>query len=89
MPFVEVQIRTAEMNEICEWGEAAHWIYKKDTMNPSMEKNLKKMQKARVNFKFGIKKEETKGFIDELKNNFFQERIFVYTPKGDKISFLT
>tara|TARA_Y100000994_G_scaffold103858_1_gene85619 strand:+ start:4563 stop:6770 length:2208 start_codon:yes stop_codon:yes gene_type:complete len=86
MPFVEVQIRTAEMNEICEWGEAAHWIYKKDTMNPSIEKNLKKMQKARVNFKFGVKKEETKGFIDELKNNFFQERIFVYTPKGDKIS---
>ncbi len=86
IPFVEVQIRTEKMDEVCEWGEAAHWIYKKNNLSPKIEKNLKKMEKIKAQFKLNSKESVPKTFINELQKNFFRERIFVYTPKGDKIS---
>ena len=86
IPFIELQIRTEKMNEVCEWGEAAHWIYKKTNLSPKIEKNLKKMEKIRLQFQLKSKEKTTKSFVNELQKNFFKERIFVYTPKGDKIS---
>jgi len=86
MPFIELQIRTEKMHEVCEWGEAAHWIYKKTNLSPKIEKNLKKMEKIRLQFRLKSKEKTTKSFVNELQKNFFKERIFVYTPKGDKIS---
>ena len=89
LPFVEIQIRTEEMNEVCQWGEAAHWIYKKNKLSPKIEKNIKKMEKIKFQFQLNSRKKTTKSFVNELQKNFFKERIFVYTPKGDKISLPT
>lgn len=81
--IVEIQIRTYEMHNEAENGIAAHFAYKE-------HKNLDLDQ-------FGWIKElrnlnETTGeranpekFLKEIKMDFFKDRVFVFTPKGDII----
>lgn len=88
--IVEIQIRTPQMDEEAEWGIAAHWIYNsiKDT------KGYKKRKKFHLPKKFYWIKQlrnwqekfyNSKDFLDALKVDFFKDRIFVLTPKGDII----
>jgi GTP pyrophosphokinase len=76
----EIQLRTDLMDEEAERGVAAHWFYteqgKRDTLErqTSFFKELHSWQ------------EETNNpdeFLESLKIDFFQDRIFVLTPKGD------
>ena len=77
----EVQIRTEEMDQEAEFGIAAHWSYK--------EKGSKKMSKqlAWVQELTKWKQEfaENQKYLENLKLDVFQDRIFVFTPKGDVI----
>ena len=80
--LVEAQIRTPEMHEAAEHGICAHWAYK-EKVNLAAKKNkftwiqqLKDWQKEISG---------TKEFLDGLKFDFFKNRIFVFTPKGDII----
>jgi len=88
--MVEIQIRTKEMDEEAEWGIAAHWVYgaiketkgykKKKTFIPP--KNfywIKQLQDWQKKF-YGSQQ-----FLESLKVDFFKDRIFVLTPKGDII----
>lgn len=74
----EFQIRTTEMNEEAQYGIAAHWYYKQ-----SSPKN----QPRWIQEIMDIQKEtkDNHDFINELKFDIFQDRIFVFTPKGDVI----
>jgi len=88
--IVEIQIRTPQMDEEAEWGIAAHWIYgflknskgykKRKKFSPPKNfywiNQLKDWQKKFYN---------SKEFLDSLKVDFFKDRIFVLTPKGDII----
>jgi len=88
--MVEIQIRTKEMDEEAEWGIAAHWVYgaiketkgykKKKTFIPPKNfywiKQLQEWQKRFYN---------SQQFLESLKVDFFKDRIFVLTPKGDII----
>ena len=79
----EFQIRTVEMNEESIYGIAAHWHYK-----GAVGRNKKDDQPKWIKEIMDIKKEyqETNDFIHEIKNsNIFQDRIFVFSPKGDVI----
>lgn len=77
----EVQIRTDLMHETAERGIAAHWFYeeqgKKDIQPPSSSwfKELRAWQEE-----MATNPEE---FLEGLKIDFFKDRIFVLTPKGD------
>ncbi len=78
---VEFQIRTKEMHEEAEYGVAAHWHYdEKGNRLPAKDmawaKQLAELQKE-------ILKNITD--LDEMKIDFFHNRIFVFTPKGDVI----
>ncbi len=79
--IVEFQIRTKEMNEEANFGIAAHWHYnEKGSHAPKKEiqwaKELAEIQKEVL----------TKlSDLEEIKVNFLQTRIFVFTPKGDVI----
>lgn len=88
--IVEIQIRTPEMDEEAEWGIAAYWIYgsqkddkkykKRKKFNPP--KNFYWVNQLREWQKKFYSSEE---FINSLKVDFFKDRIFVLTPKGDII----
>lgn len=78
---VEFQIRTLEMHEEAQFGVAAHWHYdEKGGRMPKREikwaQELAEIQKDILN-----KLQD----LEELKVDFLQTRIFVFTPKGDVI----
>jgi len=78
---VEFQIKTPEMDEEAEYGIAAHWYYdEKGSALP--DKNIKWMTEIN-NWRKEV--DENKKYLETLKIDFFQNRIFVFTPKGDVI----
>ncbi|MCA9352381.1 bifunctional (p)ppGpp synthetase/guanosine-3',5'-bis(diphosphate) 3'-pyrophosphohydrolase [Patescibacteria group bacterium] len=78
--IAEIQVRTPEMHEFAEYGFAAHHIYKQrgSTVNDKHSiawlRELKELQDT-----------QKKDFLKELKTDLFEDRIFVFTPKGDVI----
>jgi GTP pyrophosphokinase len=80
--ITEIQIKTPEMHREAESGICAHWAYKekvdlaKETNKFSWVKQLEDWQKEAS---------QPKEFIEGLKIDFFKNRIFVFTPKGDVI----
>lgn len=77
----EIQIRTDLMHEESERGVAAHWFYaeegKPETVSRLSANWIKELQSWQ---------EETQNpeeFLESLKIDFFRDRIFVFTPKGD------
>ena len=79
----EFQIRTLEMHEESLYGIAAHCYYKekkgqslKDSSQPKWIKEILKIQRETKN---------TNDFINSVKLNVFQDRIFVFSPKGDVV----
>ncbi len=88
---VEFQIRTQEMHDEAENGIAAHWAYAekkgssayaKRNASFAPEKDLGWIQQMREWQKDFDKPDE---FLEALKIDFFKNRIFVLTPKGDVI----
>jgi GTP diphosphokinase / guanosine-3',5'-bis(diphosphate) 3'-diphosphatase len=84
----EVQIRTKEMNEHAEYGVAAHWAYKNKSQNTTKEQflnpeNLKWITELVDIGKSTLSSEE---YLQHVKLDLFQDRIFVMTPKGDVIN---
>lgn len=80
--IVEFQIRDETMNELSEYGVAAHWRFKE-----SGTKKLNKDQTAWLKNLIEIQKKiaDHQNYLSEIKLNVFQNRIFVFTPKGDVI----
>ncbi len=83
--IVEFQIRTPEMHRESRLGIAAHWNYnesgktsKKITKNLDWLQQLLKLEQQTA--------ENTKEYLQSLKLDIFQHRIFVFTPKGDVIN---
>ena len=77
----EFQIRTEEMHEESLYGIAAHWHYKqinsdevKRQIPPTWVKDILNIQRQA---------EDTNDFITKLKVDVFQDRIFVFSPRGD------
>jgi len=82
---VEVQIRTWEMHEHAEYGVAAHWRYKEHDRQHD-EKFAKRLNYLRKLMEFGPAiHDDPKEFMDTMKTEVFQDRVYAYTPKGDII----
>ncbi|MFH1412688.1 MAG: RelA/SpoT family protein [bacterium] len=75
----EFQIRTQEMHEESIYGISAHLHYKHYDYDPRT-KPLKWMQEI---LDAQRENKDTQEFIKQIKFNIFQDRIFVFTPKGD------
>jgi len=88
--IVEIQIRTPQMDEEAEWGIAAHWIYG-SLKNTKGYKKRKKFYPPKNFYWINQLREwqkkfyNSKEFLNALKVDFFKDRIFVLTPKGDII----
>ncbi len=88
---LEIQIRTKKMHEEAEYGVAAHWHY------AEQKEKVKSDEKVSQGFRAGAEKLEwvkqlaewqkelgdSSEFLKTLKTDFFGERIFCFTPKGD------
>ncbi|GAB1581464.1 RelA/SpoT family protein [Phyllobacterium phragmitis] len=86
---VELQIRTREMDEIAEYGVAAHSIYKDrgSAENPhviSTETNAYAWLRQTIEaLAEGDNPEE---FLEHTKLELFQDQVFCFTPKGRLIA---
>ncbi|MEK9174808.1 MAG: RelA/SpoT family protein [Patescibacteria group bacterium] len=78
--ITEFQIRTPEMHQNADYGIAAHWSYK-ESKNPLAKKYSWLRQLAEWQQQ-NMTQEE---FWENAKIDFFGDRIFVFTPKGDVI----
>ena len=84
--WIETQIRTERMDEIAENGFAAYWKYRGQNTNAesgldlwmNVVRNL--VQQADENHVSAME------FIDSFKLDLFNDEIFVFTPKGDKLT---
>ncbi len=76
--WVEVQIRTRQMDEIAEKGVAAHWKYKageKGGEETDLFTAIREMLESPVNNQGVITNKE--------KRALYSDEIFIFTPKGD------
>ncbi len=77
----EVQIRTDLMHESAERGIAAHWFYEEKGKPDQLERGQHWFKELRAwQEEMAANPEE---FLEGLKVDFFKDRIFVLTPKGD------
>lgn len=80
---LEVQIRTLEMHEAAENGITAHWKYKDVNFSSEQKRNMRWLDEL-VGIQRELKdKEEFLEHLEDLKLDAFNDRIFVFTPKGD------
>jgi guanosine-3',5'-bis(diphosphate) 3'-pyrophosphohydrolase len=81
--LVEIQIRTFEMHEMAEYGVAMHWHYKDvgDRASASAKELLTWLRQM-AEWQRELRSSDTE-FIDAIKDDIFQEQVFVFTPQGD------
>lgn len=82
----EFQIRTHEMHFEAQYGIAAHYFYKQQR-HKNQTKELLEKRSGWVHRVLELQKElkNNYDFLDNLKIDVFQDRIFVFTPHGDVI----
>jgi len=80
---LEVQIRTTEMDENAEYGIAAHWRYKeKGPRDEQYEQRINWLKKL---MEWRQEVEDANEFVDGMRTDVFQDRVYVFTPRGDII----
>jgi GTP pyrophosphokinase len=83
---VEVQIRTHDMNRVAEEGIAAHWRYKEGHLALAPE-DVVAISRIRELFESAREAENATEFMETLKVEFYSDEVFVFTPRGDVLSF--
>jgi GTP pyrophosphokinase len=85
---LEIQIRTREMQDMAEFGVAAHWIYKVDGDGkpvgggPTSDGEAK-LKWLRSMLDWQQETSDPKEFMDALKVDLFEDEVYVFTPKGE------
>jgi guanosine-3',5'-bis(diphosphate) 3'-pyrophosphohydrolase len=80
---LEVQIRTAEMDQNAEYGIAAHWRYKEGAdRNNDYERRILWLRSL-MEWRQDV--DDAREFVDGLKSDVFEDRVYVFTPRGDII----
>ncbi len=80
---IEIQIRTADMEEMANNGIAAHWLYK----SSGSEKPGSGHSRARQWVQGLLEMQQRAGnsleFIESMKIDLFPDEVYVFTPRGD------
>ena len=84
--LVQTQIRTFNMDKIASFGLTAYWELEQKNARRIMQNDLKDKYQffkslVEINTMFGDNQE----FVRQVKMELFQDRIYVYTPKGEII----
>lgn len=82
--FFEIQIRTREMHEMAEYGIAAHWKYKEQKSSETgFDQRLSWIRDV-MDWQGSLN--DSKEFVDSLKNDLYSSELLVFTPNGKVIS---
>ena len=91
---IEIQLRTQEMHEESEYGIATHWLYKERRAAVAERGRWSKKLAGALEWirelgewqeRYRHAKKEPDKFLDSFKTEFFKDRIFAITPRGDVI----
>jgi guanosine-3',5'-bis(diphosphate) 3'-pyrophosphohydrolase len=80
---IEVQIRTAEMHQVAEFGIAAHWKYKEGGSPADSDTERFNWLRQLVDWQRDEGGSDSSDFLASIKEDLFDEEVFVFTPKGD------
>ncbi|MDD4351347.1 MAG: RelA/SpoT family protein [Clostridia bacterium] len=80
---IEVQIRTEQMHKFCEYGVAAHWIYKEKRKSTSFDEKVNWLRQLIEE----NKQLPSAEFIENIKSDMFNDEIFAQTPNGKVLKF--
>ncbi len=90
LPF-EIQIRTRKMHEAAEYGVAAHWNYAEqkekgfsdEVISRGFAAGGEKLEWVKRLGEWQMEVTDNREFLKSIKTDFFGQRIFCFTPKGD------
>jgi guanosine-3',5'-bis(diphosphate) 3'-pyrophosphohydrolase len=84
---IEVQIRTADMHQVAEYGIAAHWKYKEGGSPAAAGGDTERFNWLRqlVDWQKEDGGEDSSDYLASIKEDLFDEEVFVFTPKGDVV----
>jgi GTP diphosphokinase / guanosine-3',5'-bis(diphosphate) 3'-diphosphatase len=84
---IEVQIRTADMHQVAEYGIAAHWKYKEGGSPAAAGVEAERFNWLRqlVDWQKDDVGDDSGDFLRSIKEDLFDEEVFVFTPKGDVV----
>lgn len=83
---VEIQIRTDQMHQDAELGVAAHWRYKEGAQAGGKANNFEdKIEWLRKLLAWQEDLSESGSLLEDLRSQVFEDRVYVFTPKGDVI----
>ena len=80
--FIQVQIRTDEMDKMASYGIAAYWTQNSLDMQKKLKEHyqfFRSLKELDGSFK------DNQDFIQSVKEDLFTDNIYVYTTKGDVI----
>jgi RelA/SpoT family (p)ppGpp synthetase len=82
---LEIQIRTHEMNYFAEYGYAAHWRYKEQGVHANSQL-MDQITAIRESVQeLTEETRDARSFVDSIRLDMFQDRVFAFTPKGKVI----
>lgn len=81
---VEIQIRTQQMHQDAELGVAAHWKYKEGSTGKSSGYDERINWLRRI-LQWQEEVAESGDLVEELRSQVFDDRVYVFTPKGDVV----
>ncbi len=77
---IEAQIRSREMHRRAELGIAAHWRYKEQAKRDVAFENKVAWLRSLMDWRSDV--EDVREFIDTLKTDVLEDRVYVFTPMG-------
>lgn len=83
--LMEVQIRTWDMHQVCEYGIAAHWVYKKQRSDKSqtVASDVAKFNWLKQIVKHQNEITDPNEFLEAVKVDLFEDEVYVFSPRGD------
>ena len=76
---LEIQIRTAEMHRLAEFGIAAHVTYKEGAADGGSEEKIAWLRQLVES----ESEQDPAEFLESLKVDLFEDEVYVFTPKGE------
>ncbi|WP_320170622.1 bifunctional (p)ppGpp synthetase/guanosine-3',5'-bis(diphosphate) 3'-pyrophosphohydrolase [Maridesulfovibrio sp.] len=81
---IEIQIRTDEMQQVAEYGVAAHWQYKETGSSAAKQnRDAERFSWLRQIMDWQRELEDPREFMSSLRFDLFNDEVYVFTPAGE------